>query len=40
MAENPIEEVEEVEPVTDEHDLGEGPPVDAEDEHPDEADTQ
>lgn len=34
------EDLEEVEPITDEHDLAEGPPVDAIDEHPDEADAQ
>lgn len=34
------EDIEEVEPITDENDLGEGPPVDAGDEFPDEADNQ
>lgn len=38
MTDKPIEEIEEVEPVTEENDLGEGPPVDAEDEFPDEVD--
>jgi hypothetical protein len=40
MADKHLEELDEVEPVTDENDLGEGPPVDCDDEFPDEADTQ
>lgn len=37
MSEIPLQEIE---PLTDETDAGEGPPVDAVDEYPDEADTQ